>query len=156
MNVLTTDYGINDYWCLSAWLHISGWQAKGPYYKFFHNNVLKPMDSFGTWWNFFLFFVFVNAEFYRVVWTINALLTVCSEMLPFSGNNQNIKMFGVPPEHFAIGYVHNDNLPLRYIALQYVIQNNCMNVWWCFLMISCTFWRSRFFFVEFTKTILSL
>ena len=20
-------------------------------------------------------------------------------------------MFGVPPEHFAIGYVHNDNLP---------------------------------------------
>ena len=35
MNVLTTDYGINDYWCLSAWLHISVWQAKGPYYKFF-------------------------------------------------------------------------------------------------------------------------
>ena len=88
----------------------------------------------------------VNAEFYRVVWTINALLTVCSEMLPFSGNNQNIKFFGVPPEHFAIGYVHNGNLTLGNIALQYVIQNNCRKVWWCFLMISCTFWRSRFFF----------
>ena len=25
----------------------------------------------------------------------------------------------------------------------YVIQNNCRKVWWCFLMISCTFWRSR-------------
>ena len=34
----------------------------------------------------------VVAEFYRVVWTINALLTVCSEMLPFSGNNPNIYM----------------------------------------------------------------
>ena len=105
---------------------------------------LKPMDSFGTWrkWKW-IFFVVVDAEFYRVLWTINALLTVCFKMLPFSGNNQNIKMFGVPPEHFAIPYVHNDNLPLRNIALQYVIQNNCMNVWWCFLMISCTFWRSR-------------
>ena len=30
-------------------------------------------------------------------------------MLPFSGNNPNIAMFGVPPNNFAIGYVHNDN-----------------------------------------------
>ena len=104
---------------------------------------LKPMDSFVTWRKWKLIFVVVNAEFYRVVWTINALLTVRSDMLPFSGNNQNIKKNWSPPEHFAIGYVHNDNLPLRNIALQYVIQNNCMNVWWCFLMISCTFWRSR-------------
>ena len=52
-------------------------------------------------------FCFVNAEFYRVVWTINALLIIRSELLPFSENNQNTKMFGVPPEHFAIGlYVH--------------------------------------------------
>ena len=64
-------------------------------------------------------------------------------MLQFSGNNPNIKMFGVPPEHCAIGYVYNDNLPLGNIALQYVIQNNCRKVWWCFLMISFTFWRSR-------------
>ena len=34
------------------------------------------------------------------------LLTVRSEMHPF------------PPEHFAIGYVHNGNLPLGNIALQ--------------------------------------
>ena len=40
---------------------------------------------------------------------LKTLLTVRLEMLPFSGNNQNIKMFGSPPEHFAIGYVHNDN-----------------------------------------------
>ena len=59
---------------------------------------LKPMDSFGTWrkWNLIYIFFF-SAEFYRVVWTLNALLTVHSEMLPFSGNNRNIKMFGVPP-----------------------------------------------------------
>ena len=43
-----------------------------------------------------------------------------------------------PPKHFAIGYVHNDNLPQGNIALQYVIQNNYRKVWWCFLMISCT------------------
>ena len=47
------------------------------------------------------------------------------------------------PEHFAIGYVHNKILPRGNIALQYVIQNSCRMVWWCYLMISCTFWRSR-------------
>ena len=62
---------------------------------------------------FFFFFFLLNTEFYRVVWTSsNALLTVRSEMLPFSGNIQNSKIFGVPPpppppEHFAKGYVHN-------------------------------------------------
>ena len=66
-------------------------------------------------------FFFVNAEFYRVVLTINALLIVRSEMLPFSGNNQDINVRS-PPEHFAIGYVHNDNdnLSLGNIALQYM------------------------------------
>ena len=44
---------------------------------------------------------------------------VRSEMLPFSGNNQNIIFFGVPPEHLAIGYVHTDNLPLL---------NNCITI----------------------------
>ena len=64
---------------------------------------LKPMDSFGSWrkwkWFFFFFFFFfsrffflsVNAEFYWGVWTINALLMVRSEMLPFSGNNHTQK-----------------------------------------------------------------
>ena len=32
----------------------------------------------------------------------------------------------------------------------------CGKVWWCFLMISCPFWRSRKKSVEFTKTILWL
>ena len=40
-------------------------------------------------------------------------------------------------------YKGNDNLPLGNIALQYVFQNNCRKVWWCFLRISCIFWRSR-------------
>ena len=39
-------------------------------------------------------------------------------MLPFSGNNQNKQKNRSPPEKFAIGYVHNDNLLLGYIALQ--------------------------------------
>ena len=68
----------------------------------------------------FFFFFFFFAEFYRVIWTINALLTVRSEMLQFSGNNQKKKMFGVPPNTFPIGYVHTDNLPLGNIALQYM------------------------------------
>ena len=68
-------------------------------------------------------------------------------MLP----HQNVRS---PPEHFAIDYIHNDNLLRGNIALQYVIQNNCRKVWWCFVMISCTFWGSRKKKVEFTKTIL--
>ena len=40
------------------------------------------------------------------------MLTIRSKMLQFSENNQNIKNFRSPPEHFAIGYVHNDNMPL--------------------------------------------
>ena len=51
---------------------------------------LKAMDSFGTWRKWKLIFFFVNTAFYRVVWTINALLLVRSKMLKFSGNNQNI------------------------------------------------------------------
>ena len=31
------------------------------------------------------------------MWIVNALSIVCSEMLKLSRNNQNIKMFGVPP-----------------------------------------------------------
>ena len=81
--------------------------------------LLKPMDSFGTWRKWKSIFFAVNAEFYRVVWTINALLTVLSEMLPFSGNNQNIKMFGVPPNTlpYIVGYVYNGKLTLGNIAL---------------------------------------
>ena len=39
--------------------------------------------------------------------------------------NKNVQSL---PEHFVIGYVHNDNLPRGNIALQYVIQNNCWKV----------------------------
>ena len=47
--------------------------------------------------NEIFYFCFDNAEFNRVVWTINALLTIRSEMLLISENYPNIKMFGVPP-----------------------------------------------------------
>ena len=53
------------------------------------------------------------------------MLTIRSEMLSFSENNQNINNVRSPPEHFAIGYVHNDNLPLgntvepRYKEVEY-------------------------------------
>ena len=48
-------------------------------------------------------------------------------MHPFSENNQNENVRS-PPEHFAIGYVHNDNLLLGNIAVQYVIQNSCRKI----------------------------
>ena len=51
-------------------------------------------------------------DLYVAMWIIR------SEMLQFSRNNWSIKMFGVPPEHFAIGKVHSDNLPLDIIALK--------------------------------------
>ena len=71
--------------------------------------ILKSMDSFGTWQKLNFIYFFVNAEFYRVVWTINALLTVRSEMLPFSGNNQNIKMFGVLPNTLSFFFVNAES-----------------------------------------------
>ena len=87
-------------WCLILQISIN-----------FLTDNLKPMDSFGTWRKWKLIYVyiylFVNAEFYTVVWTIiNALLTIRYEMLPFSRNNQNIQNVRSPPEHFAIGYVY--------------------------------------------------
>ena len=43
-------------------------------------------------------------------------------------------MFGVPPEHSAIGNIHRDILLLCVITLQNVIQNNCRRFngafWW--------------------------
>ena len=90
--------------------------------------MLKPMDSYRA--NFFNFILcFVNAEIHGVVWTVNDLLIIRSEMFPL--------------KHFAIGYVHTDNLSLGNIALQYVIKNNCRKIWWCFLMIPFISWRSR-------------
>ena len=88
------------------------------------------MDSFGTWrkWKKKLC---VNAEFYRVVWTINTLLTDRSEMVQFSGNNQNIKMFGVPPN--TLPFVVYIMIICHWaICIQYVMPNNCRKVWWCF------------------------
>ena len=46
-------------------------------------------------------------------------LTVLSECIDFQENNQNINILGFPPNTFAIGYAHNDNLPLGDSASQY-------------------------------------
>ena len=62
-------------------------------------------------------------ELYELLMPCN---TVRSEMLPFSGNNQKYNSGDSHPEHFAIGYVHNDNLPLGNIALQLIIRNNVL------------------------------
>ena len=68
-----------------------------------------------------IYFCFVNAEFYRVVyWTINALLIIRSKMLPFSENNQNIQMFGVPPNTLPQVMYIMIILPLGNITLQYM------------------------------------
>ena len=67
------------------------------------------MDSFGKWRKWKLIYFVVNAESYRVVWTIIAMLTIRSDMLPFSVNNQNIKIFGVLPEH-CITICHSKQL----------------------------------------------
>ena len=64
-------------------------------------------------------------------------------MLKLSRNNQNIKMFGVPPNTLPL--VIYIRIFCYCVLLQHVIQNNCRWVWWCFLMEWSTCWRSRFF-----------
>ena len=79
-------------------------------------------------------------------WIINwrALCARCpSKTHEFIKRDKSSQTIPYAPKHFAIGYVRNDNLPLGNIALQYVIQNNCRKIWWCFLMIPCILWRSR-------------
>ena len=99
---------------------------------------------------------FVNAEFYRVVWTINALLTVRSEMLPYSGNNQKHRNVWSPPEHFSIGYVNNDNLQLGTIALQLCHSKQLQEGLMVFSDDFLHFLKIKKKKVEFTKTLVAL
>ena len=82
---------------------------------------------------------FFYAEFYRVVWTINALLTVHSDMLPFSINNQNIKMFGFPPN--TLPYVMYMMIICHWTILHYnmpfqTIAGRSDGVFWWFPALS--------------------
>ena len=95
-------------------------------------------------------------NFIELYVTINALLTIRSEMLPFSGNKQKHKNVRSPPEHFAIGYVHNDNLPLDNNALQYIIQKQLKEGLMVFSDDFLHFLKIKTKFVELTKTILWL
>ena len=93
---------------------------------------------------------------------MNALLTVRSEMLPFSLQEiSKTSKCSESPKHFAIGYVHNDILPRGNIALQYIhvhvrhsqqLQEGLMVFSDDFLH----FLKVKKKMVEFTKTILWL
>ena len=77
-------------------------------------------------------------------------------MLQFSGNKQNIKIVRSPPEHFAIGYVHNDNLPLGNVALQHAISKQLQGGLTVFSDDFLHFLKFKKNFAVFTKTILWL
>ena len=73
-------------------------------------------------------------------------------------------MFGVPPpqkkkkkkKHFAIGYIHKDNLPLGNIPLQFVIQSRLQEGVILFSDDFLHFLKIKKKYAEFTKTILWL
>ena len=75
-------------------------------------------------------------------------------MLPFSENNPNKKMFGVPPNTFAIGYVHNDNLPLGNIAITICHSKQLQEDLMVFSNDSLHFLKINIKFVEFTPNYL--
>ena len=109
------------------------------------------MDQF---WKMAKIKINISFLFYRVVWTINALLIVLSGNASFSGNNQNIKLFGVPPNTLHIGYVHVHMciyLPLGNSAFKQ-LQEGLMVFSDDFLH----FLKIKKNLVEFTKTILWL
>ena len=62
-------------------------------------------------------------------------------------------MFGVAPEHSAIGNIHRDILLLGIITVQHVIQNIAGGFngafWW--YNVWSTFWRSRKFLTNLPK-----
>ena len=64
-------------------------------------------------------------------------------MLKLSRNNKNIKMLGVPSNTLPLVIYIRIFCYGVFLHLQHVIQNNCRWVWWCFLMVWSTFWRSR-------------
>ena len=71
----------------------------------------------------------------RSVWFVNALSIVCSEMLKLSRNNQNIKMFGVPPNTlplviytgiFCYWVLLHHNMSFKTIAVGLMVLSNGM------------------------------
>ena len=103
--------------------------------------------SFGMRWksNEILVLHWIIIIFYSSVWIGNALSIVCSERLKLSRNNQNIKMFGVPP----------NTLPLviyiwifcYWVLLHYDMSFKTFAGWFngAFCMVWSTFWRLRNF-----------
>ena len=73
----------------------------------------------------------------------------------FSGNKIQYQNVRSTPEHTANGNIHTNVLPLGNIATERVIQNYFRGFKQSFVMVWCTFWRSRKN-VESTQTILWL
>ena len=86
--------------------------------------MLKPMDTLVCGENQMKLFFFIESLFDSSVRIVNALSIVCSEMLKLSRNNQNIKMFGVPPNTLPL-VMYIGIFCYWVFTLQHVIQNNC-------------------------------
>ena len=94
----------------------------------FYVNSKNQMDSFGAWQKWKWIFFLVNAEFYRVVWTKNALLVqFAPKCFHFQKITITITSKCSESPQTLCHKLHCDNLPLGNIALQDVIQNNCRN-----------------------------
>ena len=91
-------------------------------------------------------------NFTELYGTINALLISAPTLFRDFQEIAKVtcKCLESPQTLCLLGYVNIKMIGICHwcslkIALQYVIQNNYRKIWWCFLMISCIFWRSRKF-----------
>ena len=65
---------------------------------FIHGRFLKPMDSFGMWWKSNDFcFSSLNHNFIVLCELLMSCQLFAQKCSNLSRNNQNVKMFGVPP-----------------------------------------------------------
>ena len=110
------------------------------------------MASFGIWQQLKHNIFFFIAWIYRSVWTIIAMLTFPPKCFKFQEITEISKCSESPEaEHFAIGNVHCDNLPLGIVASKQlqegliVFSDNILH-----------FLKIKKKFAEFTKTILWL
>ena len=106
----------------------------------FQTDAFKQYDCKG---HFKLFALLKSPIFVtqRKIWAIVSLV------IPLRNNAGSINLhvgFYLLYKCIQVAFLIVPHMP-DFIALQYAIQNNCRKVWRCFLMIFCTFWRSRNF-----------
>ena len=85
------------------------------------------------------------------MWIVNALSIICSEMLKLSRNNQNIKVFGFPPNTLPL--VIYIRIFCYWVLLHYIMSFKTIADGFngAFLMVWSTFWRSRKFLTNLPK-----